>query len=451
MSCYYPDGSPSAQNDIPCDTSGYGPCCPDLWQCEINGLCFLDGVGEYGRWTCTDQTWQSSSCPQICTHSIFGLMLARTEMKLTEDVDLTADGPETVNECTSGSYCCDSYRPELFGGTACCEAGAPRFSLAALPLLPDGGAIVPSAAPTPYMIDTTQSTPALSSTAAQPTSSSNLPPPPPSSSSTAAQPSSTPPSSIIPSHIPTSTFQTSSTPLPSSTTPFSTPTSTPQTPSTSITLIKVTSGSSLSTVGSSSPSISVTQVVTSNGSQSTVHSSATSNVAEPGSSLSKTNHPNLGLDVGIPVGVCLPLLAALTTFLWYWRRKRSRLSTSPPRFLQADFIPADPKSVISSPFPHSPGTAPPDSHGSSTLVGAQNQHPQFAELQGSPTAGMLRNSRGSEFTRNAETGATTSPRQSGLPAMSEGGVGHTIAAELPATTSAYRPYRPPGWVDSQNG
>ena len=153
MSCYYPNGDPSIENDIPCNTSGDGPCCPDQWQCESNGLCFLENEGYYGRYTCTDQTWQSSSCPQICTHGIFQFILARTEMKLTEDVDLTANGNEAVLECTSGSYCCDSNRPELSGGTACCEAGLPRFSLAALPLQSpyndgDGGGSVPSASPT---------------------------------------------------------------------------------------------------------------------------------------------------------------------------------------------------------------------------------------------------------------------------------------------------------------
>ena len=469
MSCYYPDGSPSKENDIPCNTSGYGPCCPDQWQCESNGLCYLENEGYYGRYTCTDQTWQSSSCPQICTHGIFHLMLARTEMKLTEDVDLTADGNEAVLECTSGSYCCDSNRPELSGGTACCEAGAPRFSLAALPLLPpyddgDGGASASSAAPSPASSTqpppppssaaaptSSSSTPpppaSPSSAAAQTTSSSTTPPPPP-SSSTAAQTSSTPPSSTPTSNTPTSTFQTSSTPLTSSTAPSTTQTSAPQTPSTSTTPTKDPSRSSLSAPGPSNPSIMViTETVTSDGSQSTLVSSVTSNVAGSASTSAPTKQSHLGAEVGGPIGGFVALIA-LAILLRCWRRRRSRRSGSTPRILQTNFIHVDPKSVVSSPFTRSSGTAPPDSLRSSTLVGTQDQHPQSAELHGSPTAGTLRNSRGSEFTRNAETGATTSPRQSGLPAMSEGGVGRTIAAELPATTSTYRPYRPPGWGDS---
>ena len=455
MSCYYPNGNPSIENDIPCNTSGDGPCCPDQWQCESNGLCFLENEGYYGRYTCTDQTWQSSSCPQICTHGMFRLMLARTEMKLTEDVDLTADGNEAVLECTSGSYCCDSNRPELSGGTACCEASTDRFSLAALPLLPpynsgdgggsggDGGGSVSSATPTP-------STPPPSSTATQTSSSSTLPPPPPSfpPSSTTTQTSSTPPSSTPPSDTPTSTFQTSFTPLPSSIASITTPTSTPQTPSTSIAPTKIPSRSSLSTPGSSSPNtVVITQTVTPDESRSTPFSSATSSVAGSASTSSPTKNSHIGSDVGGSIGSVggLALLIALVLLVRYWRRKRSRRPTPTRGTLQADFIPADPKSVASSPFPHSPGTAPPDSHRSSTLVGTQNQHPHSAELPGSPTAGTLRNSRGSESTRNAETAPTTSPRQSELPAMREGGVVNTIAAELPATTRPYRPYRPPGW------
>ena len=437
MSCYYPDGSPSIENDIPCDTSGYGPCCPDQWLCESNGLCYLENEGYYGRYTCTDQTWQSSSCPQICTHGIFRLLLARTEMKLTRDVDLTAGGNEAVLECTSGSYCCDSNRPELSGGTACCEAGAPRFSLAALPLLPpyndgDGGGSVSSASPTPV-----SSTPPPSPTAAASSSSTPAPPTPPSptaaalssstppsptpSSSTPAQSSSTLPSSTPTSSTPTSTFQTSSTPLTSSTTPFTTQTSAPQTPSTSTTPTKDPSRSSLSTPGSSSPSIMViTETVTSDGSQSTLVSSVTSNVAGSASTSAPTKHSYIGAEIGGPIGGFA--LIAIAILLCYLGRRRSRRSRSTPRILQTELIHIDPKTVASSPFTRSSGTAPLDSHRSSTLVGTQDQHPQSAELHGSPTAGTLSNSRGSEFTRNAETGATTAPRQSGLPATSEGGV-----------------------------
>lgn len=427
MSCYYPNGDPSiGEIDIPCNTSGDSPCCPDQWQCESNGLCFLENEGYYGRYTCTDQTWQSSSCPQICTHGMFRPVLGRTEMKLTEDVDLTANGNEAVLECTSGSYCCDSNRPELSGGTACCEAGAPKFSLAALPLLPldgDGGNSTLSSEPTP-LLTTTEEIPTLSSTV--------------------AQTSSTPPSSTPTSNTPTSTFQTSTAPLTGSTAPFTTPTSAPQTLSTSIPPTKNPSRSSLSTPGSSNPSIIVlTQTFTPTGSQSTLTSSETGNVTGSAPTSAPTKESHIGGEVGGSVGGFA--FIAMAILFCYWRRRRSRRSRPAPRTLQTSFVSDDPESLAPSPFPHSPGTAPPDSHRSSTLVGMQDQHPQSAELQGSPTAGTWGGSMGLGLTRNAETGATTSPTQPGLPAMSEGRVGRTIAAELPATTSTYRPYRPPGW------
>ncbi|KAK0514742.1 hypothetical protein JMJ35_003359 [Cladonia borealis] len=372
-------------------------------------------------------------------------------------VYLTASGNEAVLECTSGSYCCDSNRPELSGGTACCEASTSRFSLAALPLLPpynDGGS-VPSAAsnsmpasasssstppPAPPSSNPPSAPPSSNSSPAPPSStpvqSSSTPPPP---SSTPVQISSTPPSSTPPSNTPTPT----STPLSSSTAHLSTPSSTPQTFSTSISPTKVTSSSSLSTAGSSSPSIEfVTQIVTSDGSQSTIISSAASNGTEHGSTLSAAKRTDIGLGVGIPIGICF--LAAIA-FFWYRRSKRSRRPTPPPGILHPDFIDTKHQSSASSPFPHTPSTAPPDSHRSSTLVGTQTQPPQSAELQGSPTAGTFGISRGSGITRSAGTGASTSPRQSELPAMREVGGGNTNAAELPGAASPYRPYRPPGW------
>jgi hypothetical protein len=46
------------------------PLCIRLnWQCMSNGLCYLENELYYGRYTCTDQTWQSPDCPQICTHN----------------------------------------------------------------------------------------------------------------------------------------------------------------------------------------------------------------------------------------------------------------------------------------------------------------------------------------------------------------------------------------------
>ena len=66
QNCYYPNGDIST-SDYPCSSDGDGPCCPFQWQCLSNGLCYLDNAQYYGRYTCTDQTWSSSGCPEICT------------------------------------------------------------------------------------------------------------------------------------------------------------------------------------------------------------------------------------------------------------------------------------------------------------------------------------------------------------------------------------------------
>ena len=66
-SCYYPTGDPSP-GDSPCGSGDATPCCPYQWQCEKNGLCYLENEGYYGRYTCTDQTWSSDNCPQFCTY-----------------------------------------------------------------------------------------------------------------------------------------------------------------------------------------------------------------------------------------------------------------------------------------------------------------------------------------------------------------------------------------------
>ncbi len=45
------------------------------------------------------------------------------------EADNTANGNEAVLECNPGSFCCDTNRPELSGGQACCDASPVRFSL----------------------------------------------------------------------------------------------------------------------------------------------------------------------------------------------------------------------------------------------------------------------------------------------------------------------------------
>jgi len=105
QNCYYPNGD-LAQGDGACSSNG-GACCPYQWECLSNGLCYLENAGFYGRYTCTDQTWQSSGCPQICTESN------------------TASGNEAVLQCGDGSWCCDGDR----SFNCCTTANTEYFAL----------------------------------------------------------------------------------------------------------------------------------------------------------------------------------------------------------------------------------------------------------------------------------------------------------------------------------
>ena len=90
QNCYYPNGDLST-GDGACSSDG-GACCPFNWECLSNGLCYLENAGYFGRYTCTDRTWQSGSCSQFCTQGN------------------TAIGDEAVLQCDDGSWCCDGDR-----------------------------------------------------------------------------------------------------------------------------------------------------------------------------------------------------------------------------------------------------------------------------------------------------------------------------------------------------
>jgi len=104
--CFYPDGSLST-SDYACTANG-GMCCPYQWACLSNGLCYNPTAQIYGtpiaapslhvqltdedviegRYTCTDRTWQSTGCPELCTQNN------------------TAAGDEAITQCASGDWCC---------------------------------------------------------------------------------------------------------------------------------------------------------------------------------------------------------------------------------------------------------------------------------------------------------------------------------------------------------
>ncbi|KAF7556427.1 hypothetical protein G7Z17_g1409 [Cylindrodendrum hubeiense] len=71
--CYYPNGD-SASNDTACNPDDtYSPCCGDGYACLSDGVCQATGdeaqsddATEYVRGSCTDESWESDSCPQFC-------------------------------------------------------------------------------------------------------------------------------------------------------------------------------------------------------------------------------------------------------------------------------------------------------------------------------------------------------------------------------------------------
>ncbi|KAF7195152.1 hypothetical protein HII31_03358 [Pseudocercospora fuligena] len=102
QNCYYPNGDVST-TDAACSSSGDSACCPNNWECLSNGICY-DPTNEYfNRNTCTDQSWESSDCPQYCT------------------ANNTAAGNEALKQCDDGSWCCDGDRIHM----DCCTMDDP--------------------------------------------------------------------------------------------------------------------------------------------------------------------------------------------------------------------------------------------------------------------------------------------------------------------------------------
>ncbi|KAK3175931.1 hypothetical protein OEA41_007253 [Lepraria neglecta] len=281
--------------------------------------------------------------------------------------------------------------------TGCCDTSTSRFSLAALPILAGGGTAVGSMGSSP--------TPSPSASA--------------SSSSTSASD--------------TSTFASTSR--------------------------KTSSSSEAAAKVSSTPTISVlTQIVTENGSQSTLVTSTSANVAVPASSTgspaaSSSSSKSLGSVIGPAVGVPVAVLALMAlAFFLFWRRRRSRKAHPPPRNMQSNSEEPTPMyGEMKPPVESSPYTGKSELEGS-PQVGHPSPNPSTAppsyrgvagrpmsELQGSPTAATFRDSRSSELAASTYTGPSTSPRQPDLPAVGEEDQG---PAELPGSTD--RSYRPPG-------
>ncbi len=63
--CYQPNGDVDS-SVVPCNsTINSSACCDPLDSCSTSGLC-LGSSGFVYRSACTDPTWSSPNCPQIC-------------------------------------------------------------------------------------------------------------------------------------------------------------------------------------------------------------------------------------------------------------------------------------------------------------------------------------------------------------------------------------------------
>ncbi|CAM1504265.1 Fc.00g018560.m01.CDS01 [Cosmosporella sp. VM-42] len=101
--CYAPDGETRAPNEtyVPCNKLGitqsgvFSSCCrldgnaTDRDLCTTSGLCLNRGIVQ--REFCTDRTWKSPACVNVCTDPESGG---------------STNGTAELTPCTDGTYCC---------------------------------------------------------------------------------------------------------------------------------------------------------------------------------------------------------------------------------------------------------------------------------------------------------------------------------------------------------
>lgn len=427
-SCYYPNGDLSTAGDIPCSSGNGVQCCPQGWTCQDNGLCYLQNEQYYGRYTCTDKSWQSSGCPHICTHGN------------------TAAGDEAVLSCGDG-FCCDANRPDANGDDSkgCCKTSTARFQLSNRQMVSrDSPASTSSSQTQPPTPTTPASSPISSSDSDSddgdddngddddgPSHIST-----PSSTTISTHPSSTSSSTTISTHpFPTPSSSTVST-HPSSDVSSRTPASISPHPIAHTSVLVVTSVVSKPGRGSS-----------------TVVSSKTSIIAEPAatsaastSSPTASKHNDIGKIVGPAVAVPLAVIALAGLLFFVWRRRKQRKDFYDSNN-HAGYEPKDPVDMYAAHKTNVPkmpelesgdpqktpsGTAPPSYRGVSGVANTLNIG------SSNPTSPGL----ASSAARNSEPPGTTPVPPGGSPSMPQGPAGGTEPSELPGST--YHPYRPPG-------
>jgi hypothetical protein len=112
--CYFPDGTIPRQ-DTPCRSSGFSTCCGAGYACLSNNLCMLtkhvanpiEGQSIHVRGSCTDESWNSEFCPNIC---------------VTPSNDDNWSGGMGVNKCITSQdryYCLNNQTQALASSEIC--------------------------------------------------------------------------------------------------------------------------------------------------------------------------------------------------------------------------------------------------------------------------------------------------------------------------------------------
>jgi hypothetical protein len=122
--CYFPDGTIPRQ-DTPCRSSGFATCCGAGYACLTNNLCQLtgfvanpiDGQSEYVRGSCTDKTWNSEFCPNVC---------------ITPSNNDNWSGGMGVNKCVGDKdrYWCINNQTEPLSTSEICSSSTYFFEFA---------------------------------------------------------------------------------------------------------------------------------------------------------------------------------------------------------------------------------------------------------------------------------------------------------------------------------
>ncbi|KAI1341765.1 hypothetical protein F5Y15DRAFT_375208 [Xylariaceae sp. FL0016] len=143
--CYFPNGNLANQH-ISCQDGGASACCDPQSVCLTNGFCMsFHQPYVLSRGSCTDQSWQSSTCPNQCQN-------------------FSKNGGCSIvlfnNSGGSAEYCCNSILAQEGSSAPICAAGVDPF------IIPDGNIIPGKGALAQFVRETEASSPTSSASSA---------------------------------------------------------------------------------------------------------------------------------------------------------------------------------------------------------------------------------------------------------------------------------------------